>query len=109
MHLCCRANQWFLFARPAPDQEGRFAIVTDVGRGMRWTRMAQQDEQRQRGRRSRVVLMSRRWHQVDGGKLRWTTVANKSGHRGPATGGWLEPPVRTFWQDLQTQEHEGNR
>src|SRR5262249_12441836 len=24
-------------ARPAPDQEGRFAIVTNVGKGMRWT------------------------------------------------------------------------
>src|SRR6266436_9844918 len=23
----------------------------------------------------------------------------------PATGGWSEPPVRTFWQILQTQEH----
>jgi hypothetical protein len=33
-----RANQWFFFARPAPDQEGRFAIVTNVGCGMRWTR-----------------------------------------------------------------------
>jgi hypothetical protein len=25
-----RANQWFLFARPALDQEGRFAVVTNV-------------------------------------------------------------------------------
>jgi hypothetical protein len=25
--------------RPAPSQEGRFAIVTNVGRGMRWTRV----------------------------------------------------------------------
>jgi hypothetical protein len=33
-----RANQWFLFARPVADQEGRFAIVTNVGHGMRWTR-----------------------------------------------------------------------
>jgi hypothetical protein len=23
--------------RPVPDQEGRFAVVTSVGRGMRWT------------------------------------------------------------------------
>jgi hypothetical protein len=36
-----RANQWFLFARPAPAQEGRLAIVTNVGCGMRWTRAAQ--------------------------------------------------------------------
>jgi hypothetical protein len=34
------ANQWFLFARPAADQEGRFAVVTNVGCGMRWTRAA---------------------------------------------------------------------
>src|SRR5882724_6574389 len=27
----------------------------------------------------------------------------------PATGGWSEPPVPTFWQILRTQEHEGNR
>jgi hypothetical protein len=25
-------------AHPAPLQEGRFAVVTSVGRGMRWTR-----------------------------------------------------------------------
>jgi hypothetical protein len=25
--------------RPRPTQQGRFAIVTNVGRGMRWTRM----------------------------------------------------------------------
>ena len=27
----------------------------------------------------------------------------------PATGGWSEPPVRTFWQILLTQEHEVSR
>src|ERR1700750_133304 len=27
----------------------------------------------------------------------------------PATGGWSEPPVRTFWQNLQTQELEVSR
>src|ERR1700726_716195 len=27
----------------------------------------------------------------------------------PATGGWSEPPVRTSWQILRTQEREGNR
>jgi hypothetical protein len=32
-----RANQLQISGRPAPDQEGRFAIVTNVGRGMRWT------------------------------------------------------------------------
>ena len=32
-----RANHWLKLARLAPDKEGRIAIVTDVGRGMRWT------------------------------------------------------------------------
>jgi hypothetical protein len=50
-------------------QEGRFAIVTDVGQGMRWTRAASSrvlraDERRSCGRRSRVVLTPRRWRQV---------------------------------------------
>jgi hypothetical protein len=61
MRLRRRANQWFLFARPAPDQEGRFAIVTN---GMRWTWMTSPDERRHRGRRSRVVLTPRRWRQL---------------------------------------------
>ena len=29
---------------PVPDQEGRFAIVTNVGCGMRWTLDARKDE-----------------------------------------------------------------
>jgi len=33
----------YLFLRPAPH-EGRFAIVTDVGGRMRWTRAASTDE-----------------------------------------------------------------
>jgi hypothetical protein len=58
-------------------QEGRYASVTNVERGMRWTLMAPQDERCVRGRRSRVVLTPRRWCQVgddalhradDGGK-----------------------------------------
>ena len=52
--------------RPAPS-EGRFAIVTDVGRGMRWTRQRQKTNDVARGRRSRVVLTPRRWRQVGGG------------------------------------------
>src|SRR5882724_1024870 len=30
-------NVWLSLARPASDPEGRFAIVTNVGGGMRWT------------------------------------------------------------------------
>jgi hypothetical protein len=32
-----RANQFHISGRPAPLQEGRFAIVTNVGCGLRWT------------------------------------------------------------------------
>src|ERR1700737_4128777 len=53
----CPVPQISIIIRPVPlPQEGRFAIVTDVGGGMRWTRMALQDERCKRGRRSRVVL-----------------------------------------------------
>ena len=45
--------------------EGRFAIVTDVGHGMRWTWAAHLTRALIRGRRSRVVLTPRRWRQVD--------------------------------------------
>src|SRR5882672_5621896 len=33
-------NQTYSFPRPGP-QEGRIAIVTDVGQGMRWTHIAE--------------------------------------------------------------------
>src|ERR1700742_5265304 len=33
-------NHLHTYRRPAPTREGRFAIVTNVGRGMRWTRAA---------------------------------------------------------------------
>ena len=65
--------------------EGRFAIVTDVGHGMRWTRQRfardgiagrvlrdfvsdqqRADERCFRGRQNRVVLTPRRWRQVRG-------------------------------------------
>src|SRR5882672_3188918 len=45
-------------------EEGRFAIVTNVGSGMRWTHIAERndcaDERRLCGRRSRVVLALQR-------------------------------------------------
>jgi len=43
-----RANQWLLFARPVPDQEGRFAIVTNVGCWDAMDAVALPDEQRNR-------------------------------------------------------------
>jgi hypothetical protein len=50
-------NQQHICAVP-PLQEGRFAIVTSVGSGMRWTRVASQDVRLSLRRRSRVVLTS---------------------------------------------------
>jgi hypothetical protein len=41
MLLPVAPNQWHVAPSRAP-QEGRFAIVTDVGRGMRWTRWPRQ-------------------------------------------------------------------
>src|ERR1700736_1903826 len=60
---------------PSRPTEVRFAIVTNVGQGMRWTRQHRRnwvfglrnaDERCWCGRRSRVVLTPRRWCQVDG-------------------------------------------
>jgi len=58
-------------AHPVP-QEGRIAIVTDVGAGC-GGRGGALDEWRRRGRRSRVVLTPRRWRQVCG--RRWKALA----------------------------------
>jgi hypothetical protein len=53
-------------AIPRP-QEGRFAIVTNVGCGMQWTLRHQLTSDVAGGRRSRVVLTPRRWCQGGGG------------------------------------------
>jgi hypothetical protein len=52
---------------PSGPGRGALAIVTNVGIGC-GGRGGAFDEQRQGGRRSRVVLMPRRWHQVGGCK-----------------------------------------
>ena len=57
--LPCRANQNDDPRVPRP-QEGRFAIVTDVGSGMRWTRRVV-GRTTYRGRRNRVVLAPQGW------------------------------------------------
>jgi hypothetical protein len=49
-----------------PTHKGRFAIVTDVGQGMRWTQAALLTRALSCGRRSRVVLTPRRWRQARG-------------------------------------------
>jgi hypothetical protein len=51
-----------LEARPSrARKEGRIAIVTDVGRGMRWTLLRSARRARPSVRRNRVVLIPRRW------------------------------------------------
>jgi hypothetical protein len=52
-----------------PPHEGRFAIVTNVGSGMRWTRQHQLTSDVAGVRRSRVVLTPRRWCQGGGGDV----------------------------------------
>src|SRR6202035_4488583 len=70
-----------------PHPEGRFAIVTDVGNGMRWTQAARLTSALPCGRRSRVVLTPRRWRQVlEKQSFFGMTVANKPGHRGEREG-----------------------
>src|ERR1700735_5495886 len=68
-------NQFYIPRHPGPTRQGRFAIVTNVGQGMRWTRAALLTRALICGRRSRVVLTPRRWRQAsqkclrgDGGK-----------------------------------------
>src|SRR5579863_9846858 len=74
-----------LLIRPVPrlSRRGVWPIVTDVGRGMRWTRLAQQTNAPRRGRRSRVVLAPRRWREVGDNAyaLRSTTVTKKPDRR----------------------------
>jgi hypothetical protein len=52
-----------------PTHKGRFAIVTNVGLGVRWTQAALLTRAHSCGRRSRVVLTPRRRRQV-GGSIR---------------------------------------
>jgi len=55
-------NQAYGLARPAPT-EGRIMIVTNVARDA-MDALAAPDERSQCGRRSRVVLIPRRWNQA---------------------------------------------
>jgi hypothetical protein len=66
-----------LEARPSrARKEGRIAIVTDVGRGMRWTLCATQDE---RGQACGEIVWSR---SPDAGITLATMLAHHAGHGG---------------------------
>ena len=79
MYVCLPASH--------PHPEGRFAIVTNVEGGMRWTAGCSARMPRGRahpdGRRSRVVLVPRRWDQPPDQKP-GGTEANKPGTPGSA-------------------------
>src|SRR5471030_923674 len=81
--------------------EGRFAIVTDVGHGMRWTQAAHLTRAIPCGRRSRVVLTPRRWCQVgernfadDGGKQARSPGRARGKPLKPSRAGMPGVPVR---------------
>ncbi len=83
-------NYVLSLARPAPP-EGRLANRRERWGRMRWTRRCRQTSDVSRGRRNRVVLISRRWDQAcetgDAGLtarhavIPQVTVAKKPGHR----------------------------
>jgi len=59
-------NRKCAFVRPSRTRKRALRIVTNVGRGMRWTRSVDPDEAHRRGRQRRVVPIPRRWDQVCG-------------------------------------------
>src|ERR1700733_11823600 len=87
-------NHFHSLAIPA-HTKGRFAIVTDVGLGMRWTRVVRLTRALSCGRRSRVVLTPRRWRQVgddaSASRRRWW-------QKSPVTRESAEETVKTIAQ-----------
>jgi hypothetical protein len=71
-----------VFARPAPDPEGRFAIVTNVGRGTRWTLAARETKRVEADEQRRVVLIPRCWDQVSRDAFAKRRRQSKPGLRG---------------------------
>src|SRR3569832_431443 len=117
----CDVGFFFGFSpRVFRPQEGRFAIVTNVGRKMRWTPVAHQTNARSSGRRSRGVLISRRWYQVgdnaDALHPRWwqespitreTTKETVKTSRAGNAGCVRRPAVTTLVCFLSTHEAAG--
>src|SRR3954452_15668705 len=61
MRLCSTQNTFLIALSRSTKGRSRSSRTRD---GMRWTRMAPLTNGAERGRRSRVVLMPRRWRQV---------------------------------------------
>jgi hypothetical protein len=83
--------------------KGRFAIVTDVRLGMRWTRVVRLTSALSCGRRSRVVLTPRRWRQVgesnfagEGGKKARSPGRARRKPLTPSRAGMPGVPVRPW-------------
>jgi hypothetical protein len=73
-------NKCAIFYPSCPTREGRFAIVTNVGKGMRWTRAASRRLRSHADWQNRVVLTPqmlvssrRNFPFGDGGKSAWLT------------------------------------
>jgi hypothetical protein len=60
----CAVGQITGSSSRVPPAKGRYAIVTSVGRGMRWTLWLHPTSEAHGGRQRRVVLISRRWDQA---------------------------------------------
>jgi hypothetical protein len=95
--LIADPNQRHFFRRPAP-QEGRFANRHERWRGMRWTRTARKTNVPNRGRRSRVVLISRRWYQVGDDASR--IVAGDGGKKARSPRRARRKPLKPFAQGM---------
>jgi hypothetical protein len=83
-----------IFPPSRPHLEGRIAIVTDVGYGMRWTQTTRLTSALPRGRRSRVVLTPRRWRQV----LEKQTSQGRRWQESPVTEEITKETVKTIAQ-----------
>jgi len=77
--------------------EGRFAIVTDVGCGMRWTQACAKTRRFDCGRRSRSVLVPRRWHQV--GEDAFASCRRRR-QQSPVSGETTKETVKTIAQGM---------
>jgi len=73
------------FSAPSDPDRGAFRERHERGLDA-MDAAAAQDERRQSGRRSRVVLTPRRWRQVCGVMISQTMVAKKPGHQGERGG-----------------------
>ena len=85
-----------LQARPVPPEGGALAIVTNVGRNAVDACRAQ-DERMEGGRRSRSVLIPRRWYQVGDNAL---ALRRRRRQESPVSGETTKETVKTIAQGM---------